>query len=100
MDPNASDYCLGSQTLREIELQENAVLNRPITEVIEGSQQLISEETPKNSSIQHKSLSDRFRLATQKQISKKKFEKSRSNSSMTLSRMIQNEVENIDFNAW
>lgn len=117
MDLNDSDYELGSQTLREIEFQENAMLNRPETEVIEGSQDFV-QETPKNFSIQHKSLSDRFRLATQKQNDKRKFEKTKSESSimdsskknrkssgeaLTLSRMIQKEIEdieNIDFHAW
>lgn len=114
MELSDSEYFMGSQTLREIEFQENAVLNRPETEVIEGSQDLI-EETPKNSSFKHKSITDRFRMASQRQIIKKKFEKSKSDttiqdpvgnkrkstdSSLTLSRMIHKELENIDFNEW
>jgi hypothetical protein len=115
MDMNDSDYVMGSQTLLEIEMQENAVLNKPETDVIEGSQDFI-KETPKGTSQHQKSLSDRFKIATQKQNDKKKFSKTRSessiedpvrknrksigDSSMTLSRMIRNEIENVDFNAW
>lgn len=106
MDMYDSDFELGSQTLRDIEMQEIAMMNRPNSDIIECSQPSI-EESP---IAELKSLSERFRLVSQKRSDKTKSEsrvkdpeRKRSNfteNSLTLSRMIRQEVENIDINAW
>lgn len=119
MEESDSDYILSSQTLREIQRQEENEQNRKENEENEieicGSQEFI-EESPSYTSFQHKSVSDRMRIATQKQQAKKKLEKTRSDSVLgrikkharkneeieisSLSRLINKELEDVDFSTW
>lgn len=102
-----SDFDIGSQTLKAIEEQENEERKR-VNESIEGSQDIL--ESPACFSYQHKSLSDRMRLATQKQVEKRKFGKTKSDSNMidskrnfefsSLSRIIHKEIADVDLSAW
>lgn len=117
MNCDELDFELGSQTLREIERLEELERNRQGADEIVCSQndEILESEEIFESSIQHKSLSDRFRIATQMQNDRRKFSKTRSEStlkdpvrdekrksenSFSLTRLIKQDIENIDRSKW
>lgn len=106
-DFNDTDFILSSQALREIEAQERAERNRKIEEEEEIFSEEIINESPISTSSLHRQTSvvERIRLATQEHCEKNKINKTkrrhkRNSESLSLSRLIHKEIEDVDFNAW